>query len=132
LKLQFYPLDPLLHPRQPRSHGCEVHELFRRSAPLWQERRERDGSRAPATITASRLAFSPELLGSLAAEWRDGFRDTASDWFVGGDASYVSERNLDSTLDPRSLQAEYTLLGLRAGFRSQRRLVESARLTGRT
>jgi iron complex outermembrane receptor protein len=28
----------------------------------------------------------------------------------------VSERSLDTTLDPRSLQAEYTLLGLRAGF----------------
>lgn len=114
VEAQFYPLDPL---SIRASLGLMDAKFTNYSAGQCYTGKTANGTK-PGTCNYNGLtpAFSPEVTASLAAEWRDGFRDTASDWFVGGDASYVSERSLDTTLDPRSLQAEYTLLGLRAGF----------------
>jgi iron complex outermembrane receptor protein len=113
-EMQYYPLDPL---SIRASLGLMDARFTDYSAGQCYNGKTANGTK-PNTCNYNGLrpAFSPELTWSLAAEWREGFRDTGADWFVGGDAAYMSHRNLDTTLDPRSLQADYTLLGLRAGF----------------
>jgi iron complex outermembrane receptor protein len=62
---------------------------------------------------------NPKWQWSLAAAWNHDldFKNLAV--FAQGDISYTSSQYLTATLDPRSFQESYTLLGLRAGVQAQ-------------
>jgi iron complex outermembrane receptor protein len=111
---QFYPIDPL---SIRASLGLMDAKFTDYSAGQCYAGKTANGTK-PGTCNYNGLtpAFSPELTWSIAGEWKESFGDTGADWFVNADASHISERNLDTTLDPRSLQEKYTLLGARAGF----------------
>ncbi len=76
----------------------------------------------PGTCSFTGLtpAFNPKWRVNGTAQWEQQFDQWHGiDWFVAGDISYIGSQYLDSTLDPRSFQEAYTLLGARVGVESE-------------
>jgi iron complex outermembrane receptor protein len=65
-------------------------------------------------------AYNPKWRINGTAQWEQAFDQWHDiDWFVAGDISYISSQSLDATLDPRSFQEAYTLLGARVGVEAE-------------
>jgi len=78
----------------------------------------------PATATCNYTgltpAYNPKWRASGTAQWEQPFEKWSSiDWFIAGDISYTGAQYLDATLDPRSFQESYTLLGARLGVEAE-------------
>lgn len=61
---------------------------------------------------------SPKWSWSLSGMWEAPLADTGLTWFLNGDITYTSERQLEPTLGPGSLEPETTLVGARIGITS--------------
>ena len=76
----------------------------------------------PGTCSFTGLtpAFNPKWRVNGTAQWEQPFEKWHSiDWFIAGDISYIGSQYLDATLDPRSFQDSYTLLGARIGVEAE-------------
>ncbi|HVT26133.1 MAG TPA: TonB-dependent receptor [Rhizomicrobium sp.] len=72
------------------------------------------------SFTGLTPAFNPKWRVNGTAQWEQPFEKWHGiDWFIAGDISYIGSQYLDATLDPRSFQDSYTLLGARIGVEAE-------------
>lgn len=95
---------------------CDTTYPFAGSAPPPSSGQYSDATHAFCNFNGLTLVNAPKWRASLNLKWEQPIADTNMRWFVQAAASYRSSSYMDSSLDPRSFQAGYTLFDASAGL----------------
>ena len=78
------------------------------------------GATAPQNLSGRTPHFSPELQGSLVADWRMESQSNRPTLFVRPEYMYIGEQNVggNTNLNPQSIQDSYGIVNLRIGLES--------------
>jgi iron complex outermembrane receptor protein len=95
---------------------CDTSYPFAGSAPPATSGQFTDATHAFCNFNGLTLPNAPKWRASLNGRWEQPLANTSMTWFLQADASYQSSAYLDSSLDPRSHQAAYTLYDASAGI----------------
>ncbi|MEM6652100.1 MAG: TonB-dependent receptor [Pseudomonadota bacterium] len=69
-------------------------------------------------LTGGEAHFSPDVQGSLVADWSDSLGLNEVDYFLRGEVQYIGEQNVGATTNnsPQTIQDAYTLVNARIGL----------------
>ena len=89
--------------------NCDATYPFAGSTPPATSGQFTDATKKFCNFNGLSLSYAPKYRASLNARWEQPLGATDMRWFVQADVSYQSSEYMDPSLDPRALQAAYSI-----------------------